>query len=59
MRIDRRVGETTSVTMADERGMDPPPIPPMPSINPLVSPKGLSIVVLQNLHAVHMPSHLP
>ena len=39
--------------------MDPPPIPPMPPIDPLVRPKGLSILVPQILASVDMPSHLP
>src|SRR6202048_2343848 len=52
-------------TMAEERGMDPPPIPPIPPIppvppiDPLVRPRGLPIVVPQNLAAMDMPSHLP
>ena len=57
--IDREVGEDTPVTMAKEHGMDRPFIPPMPPIDPLVRPRGLLIVVLQNLVAVEMPFHLP
>ena len=57
--IDREVEEDTPLIMAEERGMDPPPIPPMPPIDPLVRPRGLPIVVPQNLPAVDMPSHLP
>ena len=57
--IDREVGDDTPVIMAEERGMDPPPILPMPSIDPLVRPRGLPIVVLQNLVTMDMPSHLP
>ena len=34
--IDREVREDTPVTMAQEHGMDPPLIPPMPPIDPLV-----------------------
>ena len=37
----------------------PPPIHPIPPINPIVRPKGLPIVVPQDLVAVDMPSHLP
>ena len=57
--IDRDVEEDTQVTMNQDHGLDPPPIPPMPPIDPLVRPRGLSIVVPQNLPAVEMPSHLP
>ena len=57
--IGREVGEDIPVTMAEERGMNLPPIPPMSPIDPLVRPRGLPIVVLQNLQAVDMPSHLP
>ena len=57
--IDKEVRKYTSVTMDQERGPDPPPIPPMPPIDPLVRPRGLPIVVPQNLPAVDMPSHLP
>ena len=45
--------------MNPDQGMDSPPIPPMPPIDPLVRPRGLPIVVPQNLQAVDMPSHLP
>ena len=38
--------------------MDPPPIPPILPIDPLVRPRGLPIVVPQNLRAVDIPSHL-
>ena len=47
--IDKEVRKYTSVTMDQERGPDPPPIPPMPPIDPLVRPRGLPIVVPQNL----------
>ena len=57
--IDREVKEDTPVIMDQDRGPDPPPIPPMPPIDPLVMPRGLPIVVPQNLPAVDMPSHLP
>ena len=57
--IDREVGEDIPVTMDQKRGMDPPPIPLMPPIDPLVRLRGLPIVVLQNLAAVNMPSLLP
>jgi hypothetical protein len=57
--IDREVGEDTPVTISEERGMDPPPIPPMSSIDPLVRPRGLPIVVPQNLAAMNMPYHFP
>ena len=46
--------------MAPEgREMDPPSIPPMPPIDPLVRPRGLPIVVPQHLAAVDKPSYLP
>ena len=57
--IDREVGEDTPLTMDQDHGVDPPPIHPMPSIDPLMKPRGLPIVVPQNLQAVDMPSHLP
>ena len=57
--IDRKIGEDTPVTMDQDRDPDPPPIPPMPPIDPLVRPRGLPIVVPQNLPEVNMPSHLP
>ena len=53
MGIDREVGEDTPVIMDQDRGPDPPPI------DPLVRPRGLPIVVPQNLPVVDMPSHLP
>ena len=58
---DRKVGVDTSVTMAQGGGAIPPipPVPPMRPINPLVRPKGLSILVPQNLAAVMLSSHLP
>ena len=37
----------------------PLPIPPIPPIDPLVRPRGLSILVSQNLVAIDMPSNLP
>ena len=40
----------------DGEGGGPPPMPP---IDPLVRPRGLPIMVPQNLAAVDMPSHLP
>lgn len=39
--------------------VDPPPIPSMPPIEPLVRPRGLPIVISQNLRRVDIPSHLP
>jgi hypothetical protein len=43
--------------MAQEKeGGGPPPMPP---IDPLVRPRGLPILVSQNLVAVDMPSNLP
>ena len=57
--IDREVENDIPVIMNQDRGSDPPPIPPMPPIDPLVRPRGLPIVVPQNLPAVDMPSHLP
>ena len=45
VRIDREVEEDTSVMMAEECGMDPPLIPLMPPIDPLVRPRALPIVV--------------
>jgi len=60
---DREVGVDTPITMAQVGGgMGPPPIPPVSPIlpiAPLVRPRGLPILVLQNLAAVDMPSHLP
>jgi hypothetical protein len=59
------VENTLPATMAEERGMDLPPITPMPPIpsippiDPLVKPRGLPIVISQNLAAMDMPSHLP
>jgi hypothetical protein len=58
--IDREVGVDTSVTMAQEGGgMDPLPVPPIDPIDQLVRPRGLPILVPQNLAAEDMPSHLP
>ena len=58
--IDREISMDTPVTMAQEGGgMDPLPIPSMPSIDSLVRLRGLPILVPQNLAAVDMPSHLP
>ena len=55
--MDREVGMDTPITMAQEGGgMNPPPIPP---IDPLVRPRGLPILVSQNLAAVDVLSHLP
>lgn len=56
---DRKVGEDTPVILAEKRGMDLPPIHAMPPIDPFVRPRGLPIVILQNLAAVDMSSHLP
>ena len=57
--IDREVGEDTPDTMDQDRGVDPPSIPPMPPIDALITSRGLPIVVPQKLQAVDMPSHLP
>ena len=57
--IDREVENDIPVTKDQDRGLDPPLIPPMSLIDPLVRPRGLPIVVPQNLPAVDMPSHLP
>jgi hypothetical protein len=55
--VDRRIGVDTPVTIAqDGEGGG---LPPMPPIDPLVRPRGLPILVPQNLAAVDMPSHLP
>ena len=59
--FDKERGVDTPVTMA-QGGGGIPPIPPAPPINPidpLVRPRGLPILVPQNLAAVDMPSHLP
>jgi hypothetical protein len=46
--------------MAQEGGgMDSSPTPLIPPIDSLVRPRGLPVLVLQNLAAVNMPSHLP
>ena len=39
--------------------MDSPPIPPIGPVNPLVRPRGLPIMVPQNLQVVDKPSYLP
>ena len=57
--VDRRLLDSALVTIDPDRWMDPPPIPPIPPIDPLVRPRGLPIVVPQNLQAVDIPSHLP
>ena len=59
--IDKEVGVDTQVTMAHGGDGKPsiPPVPPMEPIDPLVRPRGLPILVPQNLAAVDMPSHLP
>ena len=56
--IGREVGGNTPVTMAQEGG-GIPPIPPIDPIDSLAKPRGLPILVLQNLAAVDMPSHFP
>ena len=54
---DKEIGVDTPVTMAqDGEGGGPLPVPP---IDLLVRPRGLPILVPQNLVAVDMPSHLP
>ena len=57
--VDRGLLDSSPITMDGDRGMDPPLIPPIPPIDPLVRPRGLPIVVPQNLQAVDIPSHLP
>ena len=59
--IDRDTEVNTSVIMDPRGGRDPliPPVPPIDPIDPLVRPRSLPIVVLQNLPAMDMPSHLP
>ena len=55
--VDRRKGVNIHVTMTqDGEGGCPPPMPP---IDPLLKPRGLPIMVPQNLTAVDIPSHLP
>ena len=56
--VDRGLRGNALVTINLDREMDPLPIPPMSSIDLLVRPKGLPIVVSQNLQAVNMPSYL-
>ena len=43
--IDRQIENHTTVTMDQDRGLDPSPIPPMPPIDSLVRPRGLPIMV--------------
>ena len=57
--VDRGLLDSSPITMDGDRGLDPPLIPPIPPIDPLVRPRGLPIVVPQNLQAVDIPSHLP
>ena len=55
--VGRKIRVDTPITMAqDGEGGGPLPMPP---IDPLVRPRGLSILVPQNLAAVDMSSHLP
>jgi hypothetical protein len=56
--VDSGLLESSPITMDGGREMDPPPIPSIPPIDPLVRPRGLPIVVPQNLQAVDIPSHL-
>ena len=58
--IDRELEEESPVTMnhGDGDGV-PPHIPLIPPIDPLVRPRGLLILVPQNLVTVDMPLHLP
>ena len=56
---DRKIREDTPITGAREESvMDPPSIPPMSPIDPLVRRRGLSTMVPQNLAALDMPSHI-
>ena len=59
--IDRDTRVDTPVNMDHGGGGILPisPVPPIDSIDPLVRPRGLPIVVPQNFVAVDMPSHLP
>ena len=57
--IDKGLLDSAPVTIYPDRGMDPPPIPPISPIDPLVRPRGLPIVVQQNLQGVDIQSHFP
>lgn len=57
--VDSRLLDSSLITMDEDREMDPPPIPLIPPIDPLVRPRGLPTVVPQNLQAVDIPLHLP
>ena len=53
--------EVEPLIIMDSNGekKDPPPIPPVPPVDPLVRPRGLPILVPQNLVELDMPSNLP
>ena len=66
VREEISVGAEEEIEIEPQVAMDlnggkggPPPIPPIPPIDSLVRPRGLPILVPQNLVAMDMPSNLP
>ena len=58
--VEEEIEAEPPATMDPNRGGGgPPPVPPIPPIDPLVRPRGLPMLVPQNLVAMDMPSNLP
>ena len=58
--VEEEIEAEPLATMDLNRGRGgPPPVPPVPSIDTLVKPGGLPILVPQNLVATDMPFNLP